>query len=232
MAEQKTIFITGTDTDTGKTICCSALLQAAAAQKLSTLAYKPVAAGCSLTAQGLRNMDALTLQENCTMQISYQDVNPVAFQQAIAPHIAAELQNNPIDIDLITQGLENLQRRAAELIIVEGAGGWRLPLNNTEMLSDWVVARRLPVILVVGMKLGCLNHALLTYETVINDGLQVIGWIANQLQPDMEFYQENRCWLQQKIAAPMIAEIPYLENTGRADLAQFVKCDLAELIAE
>ena len=229
MAQQKTFFITGTDTDVGKTICAKALLQAANKQKLSTMAYKPIAAGCQLTESGLRNEDALILQKNSTIELPYQAVNPIAFELPIAPHIAAELTNKPISLDLITLGLQNLQQKNSDLLIVEGAGGWRLPLNNDEMLSDWVVAQKLPVILVVGMKLGCLNHAVLTYETILNDGLNVVGWIGNQLQADMPYYQENLKLLTEKIAAPMIAEIPYLSTVNELDLGQFVNCDLANL---
>ena len=222
MAAQKTYFITGTDTDVGKTLCCKALLQAANKQNLVTAAYKPIAAGCETTEAGLRNEDALILQKNSTIALPYNEVNPIAFELPIAPHIAAELTNKPIGIDLISQGLQNLQQKNADLIIVEGAGGWRLPLNNKQMLSDWVVEQKLPVILVVGMKLGCLNHAVLTYETILNDGLNVVGWIANQLQPDMPYYRENLQMLTEKIAAPMIAEIPYSSTVNEIDLAQFV----------
>ncbi len=222
MTTQKTFFITGTDTDVGKTICCKALLQAATVQKLSSVAYKPIAAGCAVTNHGLRNDDALVLQENSSIAVSYQAVNPIAFELPIAPHIAAGLENRPISIDLISQGLEYLQQKNSDLVIVEGAGGWRLPLNEQQMLSDWVVAENLPVILVVGMKLGCLNHAVLTYETILNDGLNVVGWIANQVQPDMAYYQENLQLLTEKIAAPKIAEIPYSKDINELDLAQFV----------
>ena len=222
MAQQKTFFITGTDTDVGKTICAKALLQAAYKQNLSTLAYKPIAAGCEITESGLRNEDALILQKNSSIDVPYQAVNPIAFQLPIAPHIAAELTDKPIQSALISQGLQTLQKENADLLIVEGAGGWRLPLNNDEMLSDWVVAQKLPVILVVGMKLGCLNHAVLTYETILNDGLNVVGWIANQLQADMPYYQQNLQMLTRKIDAPMIAEIPYSNDINEIDLTEFV----------
>ncbi len=222
MTTQKTFFITGTDTDVGKTICCKALLQAATQQKLSSLAYKPIAAGCAVTNAGPRNDDALVLQENSSLAVSYQAVNPIAFELPIAPHIAAALENRPISLDIISQGLQYLQQKNSDLVIVEGAGGWRLPLNEQQMLSDWVAAQNLPVILVVGMKLGCLNHAVLTYESIRNDGLNVVGWIANQVQPDMAYYQENLHLLSKKISAPMIAEIPYAKNINEIDLAQFV----------
>ena len=218
----RTYFVTGTDTDVGKTICCKALLQAAKKQKLSTVAYKPIAAGCEQTADGLCNEDALVLQKNCTLNLPYQTINPIAFKPAIAPHIAAELENSPIDIDTLSNGLKVLQSQSADLLIVEGAGGWFLPLNNKLLLSDWVIEQNMDVILVVGMKLGCLNHALLTYEAVIKSGLKVAGWIANNLQKEMPCYQQNLDLLVHKINAPKIAEIPYLTDINEIDLSQFV----------
>tara|TARA_R110001583_G_scaffold112917_2_gene263064 strand:- start:16232 stop:16942 length:711 start_codon:yes stop_codon:yes gene_type:complete len=218
----KTYFVTGTDTDVGKTVCCNALLQAAKAQGKSTLAYKPIAAGCEQTEDGLRNEDALILQNSSSIKVDYDFVNPISFIDPIAPHIAADIENKPIEIQKITKGLHALQVQNADILIVEGAGGWSLPINNEQLLSEWVVEQQLPVILVVGMKLGCLNHALLTYQSIVNSGLKVAGWIANQVQSDMAFYEYNIAFLKQKIDAPMIAEIPYLKDLDKIDLAQFV----------
>lgn len=218
----QTYFVTGTDTDVGKTVCCAALLQAAKRQGLSTLGYKPIAAGCELTSSGLRNEDALVLQQNSSLTVNYELINPISFEQPIAPHIAAELENKPINIDQISDGLYQLQKKKSDLLIVEGAGGWHLPLNDEQLLSEWVVEQKLPVILVVGMKLGCLNHAMLTYHTLINEGVKVVGWIANQLTEEMPFYQQNLQWLTQKIAAPLIAEIPRLDCPSSSNLAQYV----------
>jgi dethiobiotin synthetase len=222
----KTYFVTGTDTDVGKTVCCDALLQAAKLQGKSTVAYKPIAAGCEETENGLRNEDALILQNSSTIKVDYELINPIAFIEAIAPHIAAEINNAPIKIETITQGLQTLQDKNPDLLIVEGAGGWSLPLNNELLLSEWVVQQQLPVILVVGMKLGCLNHALLTYQAIINSGLKVVGWIANQIQSEMPFYQQNLKLLSHKLDAPMIAEIPYLKDWDNTSLAKFVDTEL------
>ena len=218
----QTYFVTGTDTDVGKTVCCAALLQAAKQQGFSTLAYKPIAAGCESTPEGLRNEDALILQHNSSVAVDYNLINPIAFKQPIAPHIAAELENQPINIEQVTAGLQKLQQQQSDLLIVEGAGGWHLPINNEQLLSEWVVEQKLPVILVVGMKLGCLNHAMLTYQTLINEGVKVVGWIANQLSTEMPFYQQNLQWLTQKFSAPLIAEIPRLDCPSRCNLAQYV----------
>ncbi|ABM03693.1 dethiobiotin synthase [Psychromonas ingrahamii 37] len=220
-------FVTGTDTDVGKTVCCQALLQAANKQKLRTLAYKPIAAGCEQTPYGLRNHDAQLLQKTCNLEVAYKWVNPIAFTPAIAPHIAAQLENKPIEQSYISQGLERLKSLESDLIIVEGAGGWRLPLSADETLSDWVATQKLSVILVVGMKLGCLNHAILTYESILNDGLKVVGWIANQVEKNMPFYTLNIEMLKHKINAPMIAEIPYLHNINEQDLSSYVYFNFA-----
>lgn len=225
----QTYFVTGTDTDVGKTVCCVALLQAANQQGLTTLAYKPIAAGCAPTEVGLRNEDALILQKNSSISIDYQLVNPISYQDPIAPHIAAERENRPISLDRITIGLQQLQHHQADLLIVEGAGGWHLPINNEQLLSQWVIEQNLPVILVVGMKLGCLNHAMLTYQSLINDGLKVVGWIANKLATEMPFYQQNLQWLKQKISVPLIAELPSLDCPVQSNLAQYVNFDFNDI---
>lgn len=218
----QTYFVTGTDTDVGKTLCCAALLQAANQQGLTTLAYKPIAAGCDSTEMGLRNDDALILQKNSNVSVDYALVNPIAFKDPIAPHIAAELENSPINLNSITSGLKRLQQHQTDLLIVEGAGGWHLPINDELLLSQWVSEQKLPVILVVGMKLGCLNHAMLTYQALISEGLQVVGWIANQLATEMPFYEQNLRWLKQKIPAPLIGELPSLDCPNSDDLAQYI----------
>lgn len=218
----QTYFVTGTDTDVGKTVCCAALLQAAQQQGCSTLGYKPIAAGCAETESGLRNDDALTLQRNSSISVSYEQVNPIAYQDPIAPHIAAARESRPIVLSELDQGLTTLQQHQPDLLLVEGAGGWHLPINDKQLLSQWVVEKQLPVIMVVGMKLGCLNHAMLTYQALCHDGVQVVGWIANQLATPMPFYAHNLAWLKQKIAAPLIAQIPALADPERAQLAQYV----------
>jgi len=222
----KTYFVTGTDTDVGKTICVSALLQAFKKQGCTTIAYKPIAAGADRSVHGLRNRDALTLQKNSTVKLSYVEVNPIVFEAPIAPHIAADIENRPIDEDLISEGFYQLQKKQPDILLIEGAGGWRLPIDNTHYLSDWVKTQQLPVILVVGMKLGCLNHAVLTYESIVNDGLNVIGWIANAVDQAMPYYQENLSLLKKQIKAPLIAEIPYLENIETCSLDEYVSLPL------
>ncbi len=218
----KAFFITGTDTDVGKTLCSRALLMAATKQKLTTLGYKPIAAGCEITSEGLRNKDALLLQASSSVKLAYEYINPITLYQPIAPHIAAHLENKLIQLPALEDAFTRIQQQA-EIIIIEGAGGWRLPINATQYLSQWVQHEKFPVILVVAMKLGCLNHAILTYESILGDGLQVVGWIANQVQlTQMPFYQQNLDFIKRQINAPLIAEIPYIKHIVTADLGQYV----------
>ena len=220
-----TYFVTGTDTDVGKTICTKALLQAASKQGVSTLAYKPIAAGCIETINGLRNDDALTLQQSSNLDVTYEAVNPIAFKAPIAPHIAASEKNTCIDSAIISQGLLQLQKQEAQLLLVEGAGGWHLPLNHHQLLSQWVIEQQLPVMLVVGLKLGCLNHAILTAQTIQQSGLPIVGWIANHLQANMPYVEQNIETLTSFIDAPLLAEIPYLENIEQQDLSCYIDID-------
>ena len=159
------LFIAGTDTEVGKTVVSKAILQALAAQDLSTIGYKPVAAGSEKYPEGLRNSDALHLQEAATQDIAYEDVNPYALLLPSSPHIAAKHDGVVIDETVLSAKLAE-HKQNSDIVLVEGAGGWRLPLNNSEYLSDFVSAQNSEVIVVVGMKLGCLNHALLTIEAI------------------------------------------------------------------
>jgi len=235
MAELKTLisliagtyFVTGTDTDVGKTVCTKALLQAANKQNKSTLAYKPISAGCAQTEQGLRNEDALILQQSSSVKVAYDAVNPIAYKQPIAPHIAAFENKSKINLTTIDQGLTFLQQQQAQLLLIEGAGGWHLPINNKQLFSEWVIEKQLPVIVVVGLKLGCLNHALLTTQAIQQSGLTIAGWIANHLQDDMPYVAQNINTLKNYIKAPLLAEIPFLQNIEQQDLSQYINVDFA-----
>lgn len=220
-----TYFITGTDTDVGKTICTKALLQAAKNQHANTLAYKPIAAGCDKTSAGLRNEDALILQSSCTMTCDYDLINPISFEQPIAPHIAADEVGDNISLSIINDGLNLLQKRRADYLLVEGAGGWHLPIDKQMLLSEWVAEQKIPVILVVGLKLGCLNHALLTAQAIERSGLQIIGWIANHLAHDMPYATQNITTLKHLINAPLIGEIPFLDDINERDLSNYINVE-------
>ena len=219
--QTKTFFIAGTDTDVGKTFVASGILQCANARGLSTAGYKPISAGCELTDEGLRNEDALVLQANSSLDLQYDEVNPIAFADPVAPHLAAKRSNTAISIEDVSNGYRVLVQKSPEFLLVEGAGGWRLPLdNNGHFLSDFVTQQKLPVILVVGMKLGCLNHAMLTIEAIERDGLKVVGWVANFVDPQMLYQEDNVKTLKSLIHAPCLGEVPFLENADNP--AQYI----------
>ncbi|MBZ6071121.1 MULTISPECIES: dethiobiotin synthase [Aeromonas] len=211
----KTFFITGTDTDVGKTQVACALLRELAALDYKAAGYKPISAGCARTPQGLRNLDALLLQEAGNVDLPYEAINPIAYEPPIAPHIAAEECHSPISLETITSGLHRLQQSEADVVLVEGAGGWYLPLDRQHLLSDWVREQNLPVILVVGAKLGCLNHALLTFEAIRREGLPVVGWVMNRVTPEMSHYRQNLDTLRGLLPAPFLGEMPWLPEHRR-----------------
>lgn len=221
----KAYFIAGTDTDVGKTLVAAGLLLAANAKGLSTAALKPVAAGCERTPDGLRNADALLLQRCMSVQMPYEQINPVALEAPIAPHIAAAQAGVRLSADRLAGLCRGVLMQRAGLTLVEGAGGWRVPLNNRELLSHLAVELRLPVVLVVGMRLGCINHALLTCEAIARDGLRLAGWVANRSQPDMSCYQENVEALRAMVPAPCLGEVPHLAAPSPEDVAVHLNCD-------
>jgi dethiobiotin synthetase len=217
----KTFFVTGTDTEVGKTFISQALLFAMGASGLSTTAYKPVAAGCEQTSLGLRNEDALLLQSASNIELSYDEVNPIAFAEPVAPHLAAQNLSQTISLKAIHDGFIHLQQKQGDVLLVEGAGGWRLPLGadpqgEQRYLSDFAIQHKLPVIMVVGIRLGCLNHALLTAEAIRSDGLELVGWVANQIDSNMAYRDENIQSLKEQLNAPFIGTVPKLEDPEQA----------------
>ena len=216
-------FITGTDTDAGKTSVAAGLLCAAKQQGCSTLAMKPVASGCDMSTEGLRNSDALALIAQSTVQLPYTQINPYAFAPAIAPHIAAQEAGVELSVAGLYRAAQVILQEQADFILIEGAGGWRVPISATEFLSDFAIALQLPVILVVGVKLGCINHALLTAQAIINDGLELAGWVANVVDPSCARLAENLATLQQLMPAPCLAEVPHLTSASAEHVAEYVK---------
>lgn len=217
----KTYFITGTDTDIGKTLATCALLQAAGHSGGRTLGYKPVASGCRQTKAGPRNGDALALSANSTVRLPYGQINPLAFLEATSPHIASRDEGRPIDAAILSLGLAVLQAQA-DWVFVEGAGGWFTPLGERLMFAQWVAAEKLPVILVVGLKLGCINHALLTALAVRQAGLSLAGWIANDLSPEPHRRADYLATLEQRLGAPLLGEIPWLREPSTAAMGQYI----------
>jgi len=216
------LFITGTDTDVGKTVVACGFLAAANQQGLRTAAIKPVAAGCEVTEQGMTNSDALQLQAAASHKLSYQQINPVALEPAIAPHIAAAEAGLRMSASRLVGYCRGVSLMPVDMVVVEGAGGWRVPINSRETLAD--VARELEcaVIVVVGMRLGCLNHALLTMEAIRRDGLQIVGWVANILDPEMPRLQENIDTLKQCINEPCLGTVPRLDDLSAERVADFL----------
>jgi len=216
-------FITGTDTEVGKTVASGALLQAASATGLRTAGYKPVASGCEITPHGIRNSDALALQRYSSLALSYEQVNPLAFVEPTSPHIISAEEGRPITFATLSAGLRALEQHA-EWVLVEGAGGWFTPLSETQTYADWVESEQLPVILVVGVKLGCINHAMLTAEAVKARGLRLAGWIANDIQPPGKRHQEYMATLRQRIDAPFLGEIPHLSDEAeQAECGRYLR---------
>jgi len=209
---KKRFFIAGTDTDAGKTLVTAGLLTAANRQGLKTVGLKPVAAGCEQTPDGLRNADALQLQQAASIKLSYEQINPVAFAPPIAPHIAAEQEGRALTADRLAAYCRGAMMQPADLVLVEGAGGWRVPLNTRESLARLPQLLELDVILVVGMKLGCINHAILTAEAIARDGLRLVGWVANHVDPDMSCPDENLATLERLFRAPLLGRVPWLEE--------------------
>ncbi|MEZ5569003.1 MAG: dethiobiotin synthase [Halioglobus sp.] len=203
----KAFFVTGTDTEVGKTAVSCALLRAAAQRGLSTAAVKPVAAGCD--AQG-RNEDAIALGDAMTLTLDYSQVNPVALSEAIAPHIAAQHEGRQLQVARLAGLCRGVLTAGADLTLVEGAGGWRVPISPRETLAGLARELQLPVLLVVGMRLGCINHALLTAEAVRRDGLALAGWVANTCGEQMACYKENLDTLRKLLPAPLLGEVPHL----------------------
>jgi len=209
MAKHK-FFIAGTDTDVGKTFISQALLEVAKQREMSCFGLKPIAAGSVKTEEGLRNEDALKLMQSSSVKLTYQQVNPIALERAIAPHIAAKAEGKTLDLQRISGFCRGAMMNRADFVLVEGAGGWRVPLNNRETLAELPKALSLPVILVVGVKLGCISHALLTVEAINRDGLTLAGWVANHIDPEMEASEESVATLQSAINAPLLGVVPYL----------------------
>lgn len=212
-------FVTGTDTDVGKTTIAAGLLHAARRAGLSTAAAKPVASGCERTGEGLRNSDALALLAECTLPMRYEAVNPFAFEPAIAPHLAAREAGVELSAARLAEPVRQMLALQADFSLVEGAGGWRVPLAGRENLSDLVLLLGLPVILVVGVRLGCINHALLSAEAIERDGLRLAGWVANIVDPATSHLDENLATLGERLAAPCLGRVPRLPVANAAEVA-------------
>ena len=221
----RALFVTGTDTEVGKTAVSCALLRAAARAGLSTAAVKPVAAGCDA---GGRNEDALALLAAMTTDLDYARVNPVALPDALAPHIAAARAGRRLQVSRLAGFCRGVVGEGADLTLIEGAGGWRVPVSDRETLADLARELALPVLLVVGMRLGCINHALLTAEAIRRDRLVLAGWVANTCGPPMAAYEDNLDTLVRLLGAPLLGALPRLDPWDPDEAAEFLDIQLLE----
>ena len=213
---ERGFFITGTGTNVGKTWATVALMQYFKNQGKSVVGLKPVASGCVVKDGSLVNSDALLLQDNATVKLGYSLVNPYAYALPVSPHIAGEV--NPADLAVIVDGF-NAVKAQAEVILVEGAGGWYSPLNKRQDNSDLAYALGLPVVMVVAISLGCINHAKLTYQAIISKGSDCAGWIAVCANPDELYIEENIAIIKASLDAPLLGVLPYLDKPNFAALA-------------
>ena len=201
-------FVTGTDTGVGKTVLSVGLVQALQKQGKIVAAMKPVASGCERAPSGWINADALRLQEQSSLEQPYEQVNPYAFAPPIAPHLAAGFAGVSIQIPVIER-VYRLLADQADAVVVEGVGGWLVPINANQTMADVAVALELSVILVVGIRLGCLNHALLTAGAVQGAGLKLAGWVANRLEVDCLNQDHIVQSLSDRLGAPLLADVAY-----------------------
>ena len=212
------LFVTGTDTDVGKTLVCAALLHRCRARGLAAVGMKPVAAGCD---EHGANADVAALVAASSVAVGVELVNPYRFAPAIAPHIAAAEAGVRIDLDHILACYRQICSRA-EAVIVEGAGGFLLPLGEGSDGGDLAQRLCLPVVLVVGMRLGCLNHALLTAEAIAARGLVLAGWVANSVDPAMPRFAANLDSLSQRLDAPLLGVVPHLAQPDPLQAASYL----------
>ena len=217
-------FITGTDTGVGKTLISCALLHAFAAQGQRVVGMKPVAVGCD---DDGHNQDVEQLRAASNILMSYGQINPYSFLDSIAPHIAAQNAGVRIDFARILTSYHELASQA-DVVIIEGAGGFRVPLNNNQDTADLALQLGLPVILVVGMRLGCLNHALLTVSAIEACGLKCAGWVANVIDAEMLAGQDNIIALQQRLTAPLLGVVPWQPQPDARIVALQLKLELLE----
>ncbi len=202
-------FVTGTDTGVGKTAISCALLSMMNKMQVRTLGIKPVASGLIRWGTRYYNEDALRLKQFSSIKLPYKYINPYAFHAPVSPHWAATLENKTLSAQAIVAACQPALTTPFDFALIEGVGGWFAPINAQETMAEVARLCQCPVILVVGMRLGCLNHALLTYQAIKQSGLTVAGWVANQIVPDMLYCEENIDFLKHKIAAPCLGVVPY-----------------------
>jgi len=220
-------FVTGTDTGIGKSVASATLLHALRARGRRAVGMKPLASGCESTPEGWRNEDALALQAASNPRPAYNDVNPFALPNPLAPELAAADAGIRVTLAPIVSAFQRLSAQA-DSVVVEGVGGWAAPLSADLDQADLVRALDLPVVLVVGLRLGCINHARLTARAIENDGLRLAGWIANDIDPAMARSDENFELLKQRLPVACWGRLPFREKPDPAQLASLLLAPLLE----
>ncbi|WKX25209.1 dethiobiotin synthase [Tatumella ptyseos] len=210
------VFITGTDTAVGKTIVSLAFLQMLQQNKVSCAGYKPLSQNAQQTEEGLQCADAKLLQQASTIPLHYDKINPYPFTGNEVSTGAITQVNE----QQLTTGVSYIEAQVKR-VVIEGTGGWHSRINTQNPLSDWVIKQKIPVVLVVGIKLGCINHAILTAESILQQGGELVGWVANRINPGLEEYQQLITLLTQHIAAPKLGEIPYIPHAHQKNLVNY-----------
>lgn len=221
------VFVTGTDTGSGKTLVSGALIHALRERGLKVAGFKPVAAGAERIDGQWRNEDALALIEASGSELPYGDVNPYCFEPAIAPHIAAAEAARPIDMGTIRAAAGRLSRQV-DFLVTEGAGGWRVPLEGELGMQELAASLGLPVLLVVGVRLGCLNHALLSADAVRASGQALAGWVGSVVEPGMARLEQNIATLRARLDAPCLGVLPHSPGCTSRLMARHL--DVASLV--
>jgi len=220
-------FITGTDTGVGKTLISAAMLNALGRLKLKAVGMKPVAAGTLLRDGVQWNEDVAMLAEQSTLALDTQLTTSYLLNEPCAPHVAAKLQDVTLDPSVLSRAYQQVATQA-EAVVVEGVGGFRVPLTDDFDTADSAVGLGLDVILVVGLRLGCLNHALLTAEAIAARGLRLSGWVANQIDPEMPHQTDNVQALQRRLSAPLLGVVPWMSVAAPAIAADVIDFSLLD----
>ncbi len=216
------IYVSGTDTGIGKTLASCTLLHALRARGLRAAGMKPVASGCARIDGQWRNEDALALQAAGASGLAYADINPFALEHPLAPELAARDAGTEVRLAPILAAHARLAA-GVDAMVIEGVGGWLAPLSAELMQADLVRALELPVVLVVGLRLGCLNHALLSARAIVGDGLPLAGWIGSQVDPAMARGEDNIAMLRQRLPVPCWGVLPHAPDGAPADLARYLQ---------
>ena len=204
---RNTYFITGTDTGIGKTFITCGLLSFLKSKNLKVVGLKPISAGVQIFNKQKLNEDVFLLKKYSNIELDYKDINYYSFDKPVSPHIVTAQENCPINFDLIKDNIKEIQSKA-DVVLIEGAGGYQVPIDVERRMSDLISYIDVPVILVVGVRLGCLNHTQLTYEAIKAKHNRIFGWIANIIEEDMLCIDENINYLKEKITEPCIGVVP------------------------